>query len=37
MKLIVDDSQRYAKMRAHTAAHLFHAEIVNFFPDSKQS
>jgi len=37
MKLIVDIAQRYAKMRAHTAAHLLHAELVKIFPATKQA
>lgn len=37
MKLQVDKSQRYAKMRAHTATHLLHAEIAKFFPNTKQA
>lgn len=37
MKLSVDHSQRYAKMRAHTATHLLHAELAQFFPDTKQA
>ncbi|HCB51933.1 TPA: hypothetical protein DEP21_05225 [Patescibacteria group bacterium] len=37
MKLIVDTKQRYAKMRAHTAAHLLHAELVKIFPTTKQA
>jgi len=37
MKLIVDLAQRYAKMRAHTAAHLLHAELVKIFPNTKQA
>jgi len=37
MKLSVDVSQRYAKMRAHTATHLLHAELVKIFPQTKQA
>lgn len=37
MKLIVDQNQRYAKMRAHTATHLLHAEITKIFPNTKQA
>lgn len=37
MKLVVDSKQRYAKMRAHTAAHLLHAELVKIFPATKQA
>ncbi len=37
MKLSIDMSQRYAKMRAHTATHLLHAELAKFFPDTKQA
>ena len=37
MKLSVDPSQRYAKMRAHTATHLLHAELAQFFSDTKQA
>lgn len=37
MKLIVDENQRFAKMRAHTAAHLLHAELVKIFPNTKQA
>ena len=29
--------QRYAKMRAHTATHLLHAELAKIFPDTKQA
>ncbi len=36
MKLIVDLPQRYAKMRAHTATHLLHAQLCEIFPDTKQ-
>ena len=37
MKLIVDRPSRYAKMRAHTATHLLHAELVKIFPNTKQA
>ncbi len=37
MKLIVDPSQRFAKMRAHTATHLLHAELAKIFPNTKQA
>lgn len=37
MKLSIDMSQRYAKMRAHTATHLLHAELAKIFPDTKQA
>lgn len=37
MKLTVDHAQRFAKMRAHTAAHLLHAELVKIFPATKQA
>ncbi len=37
MKLKVDKSQRYAKMRAHTATHLLHSELAKFFPNTKQA
>jgi len=37
MKLIVDHSQRYAKMRAHTATHLLHAQLAAIFPNTKQA
>lgn len=37
MKLTVNPSQRYAKMRAHTATHLLHAELGKIFPDTKQA
>ncbi len=37
MKLIVTGSQRYAKMRAHTAAHLLHASLGKYFPETKQA
>lgn len=37
MKLIVDKSQRYAKMRAHTATHLLHAEIAKIIPSTQQA
>ena len=37
MKLVVDQAQRFAKMRAHTAAHLLHAELAKLFPNTKQA
>jgi alanyl-tRNA synthetase len=37
MQLSVDQAQRFAKMRAHTAAHLLHAELVKIFPATKQA
>ncbi|HCY21669.1 TPA: hypothetical protein DIC40_07680 [Patescibacteria group bacterium] len=37
MKLIVDIAQRYAKMRAHTAAHLLHAQLGTIFSETKQA
>lgn len=37
MKLSVDPAQRYAKMRAHTATHLLHAELGLIFPETKQA
>lgn len=37
MELIVDNAQRYAKMRAHTATHLLHAELTKLFPQTKQA
>jgi alanyl-tRNA synthetase len=37
MKLSIDMIQRYAKMRAHTATDLLHAELAKFFPDTKQA
>ncbi|MDR2541278.1 MAG: hypothetical protein LBD11_05990 [Candidatus Peribacteria bacterium] len=37
MKLIVNTPQRYAKMRAHTATHLLHAVLLNYFPNTKQA
>lgn len=36
MKLIVNKSQRKAKMRSHTATHLLHAELSNILPNTKQ-
>jgi alanyl-tRNA synthetase len=36
MKLIVDRSSRFAKMRAHTATHLLHSQLANIFPNTKQ-
>lgn len=37
MKLIVDQDQRFSKMRAHTATHLLHAELAKIFPNTKQA
>lgn len=37
MKLSVNVDQRYAKMRAHTATHLLHAELAKIFPNTKQA
>ena len=37
MKLIVDQCQRYAKMRAHTATHLLHTELAKIFKTTKQA
>lgn len=37
MKLLIDMDQRYAKMRAHTATHLLHAELAKIFPNTKQA
>lgn len=37
MKLTVNPAQRYAKMRAHTATHLLHAELGQIFSDTKQA
>ena len=37
MKLTVNHAQWFAKMRAHTAAHLLHAELVKIFPATKQA
>ena len=37
MKLSVAPAQRFAKMRAHTATHLLHAELAKIFPDTKQA
>ncbi len=37
MKLVVDHAQRFAKMRAHTATHLLHAELAKIFPATKQA
>lgn len=37
MKLQVDPIQRYAKMRAHTATHLLHAQLAAIFPQTKQA
>lgn len=37
MKLSIDTSQRYGKMRAHTATHLLHSELCLLFPHTKQA
>lgn len=37
MKLIVDQPQRFAKMRAHTATHLLHTQIEKIIPWTKQA
>jgi alanyl-tRNA synthetase len=37
MKLIVEQCQRYAKMRAHTATHLLHTELGKIFNATKQA
>ena len=37
MELKVDLPQRYAKMRAHTATHLLHAQLAKIFPHTKQA
>jgi alanyl-tRNA synthetase len=37
MKLTINMDQRYAKMRAHTATHLLHAELAKIFPNTKQA
>lgn len=37
MKLVVDQAQRNAKMRAHTATHLLHASLNAVFPETKQA
>ena len=37
MKLIVEQCQRYAKMRAHTATHLLHTELAKIFKTTKQA
>ena len=37
MKLSIDMDQRYAKMRAHTATHLLHAELAKIFSNTKQA
>ncbi len=37
MKLIVEQCQRYAKMRAHTATHLLHTELGKIFNTTKQA
>ena len=37
MQLIVDQCQRYAKMRAHTATHLLHTQLATIFKTTKQA
>ena len=37
MKLIIDQAQREAKRRAHTATHLLHASLSHYFPNTKQA
>jgi len=37
MKLKVEECQRYAKMRAHTATHLLHTELAKIFKTTKQA
>lgn len=37
MKLMVEKSQRYAKMRAHTATHLLHTQLAKIFKTTKQA
>jgi Ser-tRNA(Ala) deacylase AlaX len=37
MELKIDLPQRYAKMRAHTATHLLHAQLAKIFPNTKQA
>jgi alanyl-tRNA synthetase len=37
MKLIVEQYQRYAKMRAHTATHLLHTQLAKIFKTTKQA
>ena len=37
MKIIVEQCQRYAKMRAHTATHLLHTELAKIFKTTKQA
>jgi alanyl-tRNA synthetase len=37
MQLHVNEPQRYAKMRAHTATHLLHSALSHYFPDTKQA
>ena len=37
MKLIVEQCQRYAKMRDHTATHLLHTELGKIFKSTKQA
>jgi len=37
MKLIINKPQRFAKMRAHTATHILHAELTKLFPSTQQA
>lgn len=37
MHISVDPIQRHAKMRAHTATHLLHAQLATIFPQTKQA
>ena len=37
MQLIVEQCQRYAKMRAHTATHLLHTQLAKIFKTTKQA
>lgn len=37
MKWVVNNAQRQAKMRAHTATHLLHAALLEIFPETKQA
>ena len=37
MKLQVNPQQRNAKMRAHTATHLLHTILIEYFPNTKQA